>query len=264
MSAAAILSVAARKAAAEGKKVGAAALTLIALVVMSLTVFPGLNRAPSDQMAEAPATSGSNSSTEQGGAIEIAPTPDAGIVDDGVVADVDESEAALAAGVNEPEAASAARDTSSNNADPNSKRRTVDPVKAVLDRPLTSGLVSSDSRTEFLVLDQNYGAFGDNGLTATFTFNPTSKEAFSFVKARITLDGYTFDFEPANLVQISGKNADGSDVFLLVGDATFLYDEFGRKWSETELGKSRIKIEVVMEANGVTVKSIDLVLLPDQ
>jgi RNA polymerase sigma-70 factor (ECF subfamily) len=65
MSAAAILSVAARKAASEGKKVGAAALTLIALVVMSLTVFPGLNRATTDQMAEAPASSGSSSESGQ-------------------------------------------------------------------------------------------------------------------------------------------------------------------------------------------------------
>jgi RNA polymerase sigma-70 factor (ECF subfamily) len=258
MSAASILSVAARKAAAEGKKVGAAALTLIALVVMSLTVFPGLNRAPSDQMAEAPAAgtsqeAGQSSEGGQEGSIEIAPTPDAGIVDDGVVAGTDESEAAPASG-----------NTSANTPAANPQTRAVDPVKAVLDRPLTSGLVSSDSRTEILFLDQNYGAFGDNGLSATFTFNPTSKEAFSSVKARLTLEGYTFDFEPANLVQISGKNSDGSDVFLLVGDATFLYDEFGRKWSKTELGKSRIKIEVVMESNGVTVKSIDLVLLPAQ
>jgi RNA polymerase sigma-70 factor (ECF subfamily) len=253
MSAAAILSVAARKAAAEGKKVGAAALTLIALVVMSLTVFPGLNRAPSDQMAEAPATSGSNSSTEQGGAIEIAPTPDAGIVDDGVVAGTDESEAVPATG-----------NSSANRPAAKSPTRTVDPVKAVLDKPLTSGLLSSDSRTEILVLDQNYGAFGDNGLSASFTFNPTSNYPFSSVKARITLENYNFDFEPANLVQISGKNSNGSDVFLLVGEATYLFDEFGRKWSETELGKSRIKIEVVMEANGVTVKSINLVLLPAQ
>jgi RNA polymerase sigma-70 factor (ECF subfamily) len=269
MSAAAILSVAARKAAAEGKKVGAAALTLIALVVMSLTVFPGLNRVPSDQMAEAPAPGTSQEAGQSGeagqeGPIEIAPTPDAGIVDDGVIADVDESEAAPASGVDEPEAASAAPDTSANNADTSPKRRTADPVKAVLDKPLTSGLVSSDSRTEFLVLDQNYGAFGDNGLTASFTFNPTSNEPFSSVKARITLEYYNFNFEPVNLVQISGKNSNGSDVFLLVGDATYLFDEFGRKWSETELGKSRIKIEVVMEANGVSVKTIDLVLLPAQ
>ena len=141
------------------------------------------------------------------------------------------------------------------------QKKTVDPVKAVLDAPLSSGLVNSDSRSQFLVLDQNYGAFGDNGLSASFTFNPTSKDAFSNVKARVAIEGFNFDFEPANLIQISGKNPNGLDVHLVVGDITYLYDEFGRTWSKTELGKSRIKIEVVMEPNGVTVKSINLVML---
>jgi hypothetical protein len=207
-------------------------------------------------MAEAPAPGTSQEAGQSGEAgqeepIEIAPTPDAGIVDDGAVAGTDESEAVPATG-----------NSSANRPAAKSPTITVDPVKAVLDRPLTSGLLSSDSRTEILFLDQNYVAFGDNGLSASFTFNPTSSEPFSSVKARITLEYYNFNFEPVNLIQISGKNSDGSDVFLLVGDATFLYDEFGRKWSKTELGKSRIKIEVVMEANGVNVKSIDLVLLP--
>ena len=121
--------------------------------------------------------------------------------------------------------------------------------------------MNSDSRSQFLVLDQNYGAFGDNGLTANFTFNPTSKDAFSNVKARVTLEGYNFDFEPANLIQVSGKNSSGLDVYLVVGDATYLFDEFGRNWSKTELGKSRIKIEVVMEPNGINVRSINLVML---
>jgi RNA polymerase sigma-70 factor (ECF subfamily) len=88
MSAAAILSVAARKAASEGKKVGAAALTLIALVVMSFTAFPGLNRAPTDQMAEGTtsgtsqeANTGSGNSSSTDGSIGVLPTPDNGIVD---------------------------------------------------------------------------------------------------------------------------------------------------------------------------------------
>jgi RNA polymerase sigma-70 factor (ECF subfamily) len=245
MSAAAILSVAARKAASEGRKVGAAALTLIALVVMSLTVFPGLNRATTDLMAEAPASSGSSDSSNQGSVeteLEIAPTPDNGIVEDAAAEPVSPV-------------------TSSPSPAATPQKKTVDPVKAVLDAPLSSGLVNSDSRSQFLVLDQNYGAFGDNGLSASFTFNPTSEDAFSNVKVRVNLENYNFDFQPTNLIQISGKNPNGSDVYLLVGDATYLFDEFGRSWSKTELSKSRIKIEVVMEPNGIAVKSIDLVML---
>ena len=60
---------------------------------------------------------------------------------------------------------------------------------------------------------------------------------------------------------VSGKNGNGQDVYILVGDATYLYDESGKKWSKSDLGQSRIKIEVVMEPNGTAVKSIDLVML---
>jgi hypothetical protein len=78
---------------------------------------------------------------------------------------------------------------------------------------------------------------------------------------RVNLENYNFDFQPTNLIQISGKNPNGSDVYLLVGDATYLFDEFGRSWSKTDLSKSRIKIEVVMEPNGIAVKSIGLMML---
>jgi RNA polymerase sigma factor (sigma-70 family) len=258
MSAAAILSVAARKAASEGKKVGAAALTLIALVVMSLTVFPGLNRAPSDQMAEAPATSGSNSSTEQGGALEIAPTPDAGIVDDAPASE-EAIETPATAPVSDRASGTQAGSVVASPS-PAASDSATSTLRQILRSPEAVSLVNSDSASQVFALDQDYTAIGDNGLVATFTFNPTSEVVFSAVKVEIYVDAYVFDFKPANKQFFSGKNADGLDLYILVGDATFLYDEFGKKWSETTLGKSRVKIEVVMEANGTSVKSINLMM----
>jgi RNA polymerase sigma-70 factor (ECF subfamily) len=254
MSAAAILSVAARKAASEGKKVGAAALTLIALVVMSLTVFPGLNRAPSDQMAEAPISQGSgqdasssagqvagddSGATGSEGAIEVAPTPEAGIVDDGAAA----SSANLAA----PAPAA-------------SPKVAKDPVERVLSGPALGSIMNADSKSTVFVLDQNYTAVGDNGLTAKFTFNPTTDEVFSKVLVEITLKDMVFDFRPVNPLVFQGKNSDGLDVFMYVGQAPYLFDEFGQKWSETEAKNATFKLEVIMEPNGVNVKEIRLAL----
>ena len=266
MSAAAILSVAARKAASEGKKVGAAALTLIALVVMSLTVFPGLNRAPADQMAGAPGAGTSQEAGQSGEAgqgsaatdgsdaeLEIAPTPDKGIVDDagagneGLASDASDVDGStvIAAPVSAPDFESdTARST----------------VRKVLRSPEAIGIVNADSRSQVFVLDQKYSAIGENGLHAFFTFNPASEDVFTNVRVEIDIDAYVFDFKPANTILFSGQDSDGNDLYVLVGDATFLYDEFGQKWSETELGQSKIKIEVVMEANGTTVKSIDLMM----
>ena len=247
MSAAAILSVAARKAASEGKKVGAAALTLIALVVMSLTVFPGLNRATTDQMAEAPANPGSSESPSQGtGEVsgteaEVAPTPDSEVVDD--------SGANAEAGANASSSASTA---------PGEAKK--DPIEKVLDGPALSDIMNADSRSMVFVLDQNYTAIGDNGLSARFTFNPTSEAAFSGVLVEVELEDLIFEFKPADPKVISGKNNEGLDVFIFVGQVPTLIDESGKKWSETVAKGATFVIEVTLERNGTTVKEITLAM----
>jgi RNA polymerase sigma-70 factor (ECF subfamily) len=247
MSAAAILSVAARKAASEGKKVGAAALTLIALVVMSFTAFPALNRAPADQMAEAPVRPGSSQESGQvsagSGSVAEGSNSEAGTTD------------ASAEGSN-PEDSAAAQVSAS----PSPTQSEKEEIKEVLGSPAVGGIINSDSRSKIFAIDQTYTAIGDNGLTAKFTFNPGSDEVFSNVLVEINLDGYFFEFEPANVQLITGKNAENLDVYMLVGDATQIYDEFGKKWSKSELGKSRVVIEVVMQPNGRTVQSIKLAL----
>jgi RNA polymerase sigma-70 factor (ECF subfamily) len=236
MSAAAILSVAARKAASEGKKVGAAALTLIALVVMSLTVFPGLNRAPSDQMAEAPANPGSSqdASSALAGPSDDMPT-----------------ESGTGSGAENASDASAS-------ASPDPAQSAEEEIAAVLESPIVGAIINSDSRSRIFAIDQTYTAIGDNGLTAKFNFNPSADAVFSDVLVEIEVDGYTFEFEPANIQLITGKSSENRDIYMLVGDATYLYDEFGKKWSKSDLGKSRVVIEVSTEANGTTVQAVKL------
>jgi RNA polymerase sigma-70 factor (ECF subfamily) len=240
MSAAAILSVAARKAASEGKKVGAAALTLIALVVMSLTVFPTLNRTPTDQMAEAPANPGS--SQDSGSA-------SAGPIDDMPTESATGSEAGSAAGQDSNVSASAS---------PTPAKSEEAKIAAVLESPMVGSIINSDSRSRVFAIDQAYTAVGNNGLTAKFNFNPSADSVFTDVLVEIELDGYTFEFEPTNVQLMTGKSSDNRDIFMLVGDATYLYDEFGQKWSKSDLGKSRVVIEVVMEANGTSVQAVKL------
>jgi RNA polymerase sigma factor (sigma-70 family) len=251
MSAAAILSVAARKAASEGKKVGAAALTLIALVVMSLTVFPGLNRATTDQMAEAPTNPGSSqeasdsagtSSQDAAAGSNSAETSsgDASLVDASAKADVDVSEA------QETEAAPA--------------KAKKDPVEKVLDGPALGGIMNADSRSKVFVLDQSYTAVGENGLTAGFTFNPTSEAAFSGILVEVELEDLIFEFKPADPKLISGRNNEGLEVFIFVGQVPNLIDESGKKWSETVAKGATFVIEVTMERNGTTVKEITLAM----
>jgi hypothetical protein len=241
MSAAAILSVAARKAASEGKKVGAAALTLIALVVMSITAFPGLTRGPADLSAEGPVVSGSTDTTNQGSNPTISSTPD-----------TENSAESSRNETAEPSSPSVSASPAS------SAQSQKEKIAAVLEAPNLAGIINSDSTSMVFAVDQAYTVVGDNGLTANFTFNPTSDAVFTDVLVEVEVDGYLFEFEPVNTELITGKNQDNLNVYVLVGDATYLFDEFGQKWSKSDLGKSRVVIEVVTETNGTTVNLIKL------
>jgi hypothetical protein len=219
-------------------------------------MWPSFNRAPADQLAEAPISQGSgqdaSSSAGQSGdkgtvdgsdsttgEIEVAPTPEAGIVDDGA--------AASAANPATPTPAA-------------SPKAAKDPSEKILAGPGLGSIMNSDSKSTVFVLDQSYTAVGDNGLTAKFTFNPTTDEIFSRVVVEITLKDKVFDFRPINPVLIQGKNPEGLDIFMFVGQAPYLFDEFGQKWSETDAKDATFKLEVIMERNGIDVKEIRLAL----
>jgi len=238
MSAAAILSVAARKAASEGKKVGAAALTLIALAVMSLTVFPGLNRATTDQMAERPVNPGNSQASEQA----ESPSPSATSEAAGPVDDSIEQEAE--------------RISAGSKASPSKES-----IEAVLDGPALGAIMNSDSRSKVFVLDQDYTAVGENGLTAKFTFNPTSDVVFSEVSAQIKLGEVVLDFAPTMPRLIEGKNADGLQTFIFEATVPSLFDESGQKWSDTVARNATFKLEVIMDRSGSKVGAISLAML---
>jgi hypothetical protein len=197
-------------------------------------------------MAEAPASPGSSQESGQtnseAGSVAVEPMPEAGTTDPS-------SEAA------NPE--NSASDSASQASAGKTKK---EQVEAVLSSPTAGAVFNSDVSSRVFAVDQSYTAVGDNGITARFNFNPSSDAAFTDILVEVEIEGFYFEFEPVNRQLISGKNAENLDVYILVGDATYIYDEFGKKWSESDLGQSRVKIEVVMEANGTTVKSIGLAL----
>jgi hypothetical protein len=133
-------------------------------------------------------------------------------------------------------------------------------IKAVLESPELGAIINADSRSTVFALDQSFTVLGDNGLTAKFTFNPSAAGVFNDVVVEVEIDGYVFEFEPANTKLFVGKNPDSLDFYALVGDATYVFDEYGNKWSESTLGKSRFVLEVVTETNGTSVKSAKLTL----
>jgi RNA polymerase sigma-70 factor (ECF subfamily) len=245
MSAAAILSVAARKAASEGKKVGAAALTLIALVVMSFTAFPGLTRPSVDQMAGAPTSQGSESETSQTTDQSANQSPESSSLDN-------QTEIAPS-----PEDASSEGSASRRSPTPTPS---TDAIEKVLTEPTLGGIMNSDSKSTLFVLDQDYTAGGQNGLTAKFTFNPTRELVFSKVTAEISLENMTFGFTPSNSGILKSKTSEGLDLYIFSGQAAYLFDAAGNRWTETTSTNARFIIQVIMDKNGSTVKEVILSL----
>jgi hypothetical protein len=172
---------------------------------------------------------------------EVATTPDSEVVDD--------------SGANAEAAASAQSSTST--APAKAKKS---PIETALSAPALGGIINADSRSLVFVLDQTYTAVGENGLIVSFAFNPTSQAVFSGVEGQFQIENLRFTLNPVNPVLISGKNGQSEQVFMFVGEIGQLTDPSGKNWSQTDLGKSKLKIEVVMDSNGVTVKSINLLL----
>jgi RNA polymerase sigma factor (sigma-70 family) len=244
MSAAAILSVAARKAASEGKKVGAAALTLVALVVMTLTVGPALNGGrsqdnvagpvieptnPSSSSTPAPSATGGEQSPEPSpqpsGSSDPEPMPESG------------------------ESVSAAPGTPSPSPSSSSSSE-------LLSDENLSGVFGSSRLAKVVLFDKRVVATDPNGVSAEFVFNPSANTVFTGVMATIDIDDMIFTVYPDKSEILSAVDSDGLTRYYLFGSMTYIFDEDGRVWSESDLAKGTLRIEVVMEKNGYDIKQV--------
>jgi RNA polymerase sigma factor (sigma-70 family) len=244
MSAAAILSVAARKAASEGKKVGAAALTLVALVVMTLTVGPALNGGrsqdnvagpvieptnPGSSSTPAPSATGGEQSPEPSpqpsGSSDPEPEPESG------------ENVSAAPGTPSPSPSSS---TSSE----------------LLSDENLSGVFGSSRLAKVVLFDKRVVATDPNGVSAEFVFNPSANNVFTGVMATIDIDDMIFTVYPDKSEILSAVDSDGLTRYYLFGSMTYIFDEDGRVWSESDLAKGTLRIEVVMERNGYDIKQV--------
>lgn len=250
MSAAAILSVAARKAAAEGKKVGAAALTLIALVVMTLTVGPTLNGGRNQDNLAGPVIEPVNPGSSS------APAPSATANPQSPAPSAEPSSSATEEPDEPGESISAAPGSTSPAPAASAPAPSTSSVAELLSDENLSGVFGSSRVAKVVVFDQKVVATDRNGVSAEFVFNPSANKVFSGVMATIDIDDMIFTVYPDKSEIISAVDLDGHTHFYLFGSMSYIFDEDGRVWSESDLAKGTLRIEVVMEKNGYDIKQV--------
>ncbi len=211
MSAAAILSVAARKAAAEGKKVGAAALTLIALAVMSLSVWPTLNRSQ-DNIA-------------------------------GPVVEPSESASSVPTEPNRP-----SPDEDPAPGLPSSTPVTAEDAKEILNDQDKLGPIYTvgDTPGAVLQIGESYTVSADAGVTASFDFNSVLEESkFSNIKFSFEISDVVFTVSTSAVREIYFQGSAANNHYVLVSElrAPSTLDE--QIWNDSPLATSVARIELV-------------------
>ena len=245
MSAAAILSVAARKAAAEGKKIGASAMALIALVVMSLSVSPTFNGSRTqDNVASPPETSQPQVLPGQ--------TPEA--------KDVSEEPA------KEPEQSGAIAnpDSSTSSSPPSAptNNQESEPKSAIEDSAeLLKLLGTKNPSAKFSIDNDVYLAETANGFLADFKFLAGQAPVFSNMEFAFTLNSEKFFAKPVDEAQTSFVDRDGYISFVYFGTIPYVFDSVGKTWKDSELTGATVRIEVKMTSAGDKVERISMVVV---
>ncbi len=233
MSASAILSVAARKAATEGKKVATAALTVIALAVMSISIWPTINGSRNSDNIAGPSA----------GAIDSEP----GASRPGSFATPSDTPVA-----SDPEASQAPAPSAP------SGKITKKQARALLnDDDNLAGIFGAGGNDAVAV--QNGRLFvvsAEPGLTTSFRFNSASSgDYFSNLVITFNIEGQLFTAVPVLTQELSFVEPNGLESYLVFATLGSLIDSNNIVWTDTPLASATVRIELLKQAGSLAVES---------
>jgi len=250
MSTAKILSVAARKAALEAKKVGAQAMVFALFLILGVGAvfsFSGRNtgqisaapeQTPTSTSAPAPAPSQSEAPAEpetQPGnevvqiapssaiALREAPKPSASPFNPWAVDEIYESESG----------------------------------QTELIAFKSASVTSTDRYVPYVVVSSQK-------VVATFDFSSAAAAAFRNVRFTFELEGKNYSATPVRGDFIVSTDKSGQEHFIFTGVISEIVDEFGKTWDNTQIKGSTARIELVLEADHSNVLNQQLMILPKE
>lgn len=256
LSAAAILSVAARKAAAEGKKIAASAMAIVALIAMALTAFPAINRAPADLLAGNIETPGAQN--DPAGSLE---TETGAPVQPGSP-DSSPSPSQAAPGSASPSQSPSATPAPSASSSPSSSSPAVGTPASPEAAREPSATVNLDEGAKPLVVDQTLSVESSNGASASFVFNSSEPLPFRGVEASLEIRGIYFLVNPEAVSISSIPGPSGSTWYRYEGQIGYIFDQETELWSRSSSTKSTLRLVVLVAADGSTIQQTTLTVLP--
>jgi RNA polymerase sigma factor (sigma-70 family) len=278
-----ILSVAARKAAQDAKKVGVQAMSTLVIAVLGLAAF--LNFGPSAQVSEiavpAPSATASENgpvaseqptapaeSTTQDGPLDARPgesladssvlTPESGTESSNAVETlevVEETTAAIPAAVpvaNAPIVATAALD-------PLVDLSPFDPwlLDDVLQNGISTPMLFQPETSEFGD-SQLLTAVSDSGIWFDATFAPNSRTPLSEIRLGFLIDGEQYSANPSVVELLVQSKASGVEQYIVTAKIGEVVDAAGVFWPQSRLKGSLVNILVVSDSATGEVLAVDL------
>ena len=252
MSTAKILSVAARKAAAEAKKMGAQAMVFALFLILAVGAFVTFNR-NGDQgqvVAEAPTPNASNTALPSSSAT---PTPV-------------ESTSPTATPTKTAGPAKPGKPLSSPAPEASVSPFPESALDAIYEAaPEDAELFSYANAKQDIAVRQDYAVANNDGMLAEFAFASDSELPFKGVKFTLEIAGMQYFVYPDSSEFYVVTDPQALDHYIYFGSMAYVFDENGKVWSQSELAESTVRLELVVNPRlGKITDSFLMVLPADQ
>jgi RNA polymerase sigma-70 factor (ECF subfamily) len=249
MSAAAILSVAARKAAHEAKKVGAQAMVFVLFMMLAIGAFVNFTGrgTQTQQLAESQAPTPAQTQSPEASAPE-AQTPSETV-------QVSEGAEIVAA----PASNSQPSASPSVSASPFTRAE----LNQIFDTAPQETLIFKVARLDSLdIFDrQGYTVASSNGVLADFSFAAEDSNPFSDVMFTFDVEGKRLYAYPDKFDLVVATDKQGRERYVYFGSLKYVFDDGGIVWDKSLLAKATARLEMIVDAKTRTLDSSTLVVL---
>ncbi len=244
MSAAAILSVAARKAAQEAKKVGAQAMVFALFLMLAIGAFVNFTGrgTQTQQLAEsqAPATPTQTQSPESSESVQVKSKLEA----------------------TTPKSSSQPDEINSPNAMKNMDLNNAELTRFFVPDQKASVLRISSQLSDRETI-QAYRIVASNGLVAEFLLNRSSdiENPFSNVLFKLDLEGSELQAYPDSFQFFNVTDGSGNKHLIYYGSLTYVFNDEGKVLSNSSISKGTVRLEVSLEPSGSIITSAVLSII---